>query len=161
MPMIDATLPAHALTPDAESRLFRDVTDAVIRIEIGDADNARAQAASWLFVHRPDVYVGGQPAPSPRYRFVVSVPEGQFDPERRRHMVADITAAVARAENQPPDAVAGRVWVILLEVPDGSWGAYGRVVRLPDILAGLLGEDGPAEAMRRLALRAGWQAPAA
>jgi len=157
MPMIDATIAANALPPDAEAQLFKDVTDTVVRIEIGDAGNAKAQAASWLFVHRADLHVGGQAATAPRYRFVVSVPEGQFDPDRRRQMVAGVTAAVARAENRPLDDVAGRVWVVMLEIPDGSWGARGRVVRLPDILAGLLGEGGHAEAMKRLAVRAGWE----
>jgi phenylpyruvate tautomerase PptA (4-oxalocrotonate tautomerase family) len=157
MPMIDATIPAHALSPEAEAHLFKEVTDTVVRIEIGDAENAKAQAASWVFVQRPEVYVGGKAATSPRYRFVISVPEGQFDPVRRQQMVAGITAAVARAENRPLEEVGGRVWVMMQEIPDGSWGARGRVVRLPEILSSFLGEDGHTEAMRRLAARAGWQ----
>lgn len=157
MPMIDATIPVNALSLEAEAQLFKEVTDKVVSIEIGDVDNAKAQAASWVFVHRTEVYVGGKVAPSPRYRFVISVPEGQFDPVRRQQMVGAVTAAVARAENRPLDEVAGRVWVMTLEIPDGSWGARGRVVRLPEILTNFLGEDGQTEAMRRLAIRAGWQ----
>jgi phenylpyruvate tautomerase PptA (4-oxalocrotonate tautomerase family) len=155
--MIDATIPADALSPEAEARLFKEITDTVVSIEIGNVDNAVAQAASWVFVHRPDIYVAGDVASSPRYRFVISVPEGQFDSVRRQHMVEGVTAAVARAENRPLDEVARRVWVIMLEIPDGSWGARGRVVRLPEILTSLLGEDGRAESMRRLAIKAGWQ----
>lgn len=157
MPMIDATIAANALSPEAEAQLFKEVTDTVVRIEIGQVDNAKAQAATWLFVHRPDLYVGGKTATTPRYRFVISVPEGQFDPDRRQQMIAGVTAAVARAENRPLDDVAGRVWVVTLEIPDGSWGAYGRAVRLPDIMNSLLGENGRTEAMKRLAVRAGWE----
>lgn len=156
MPMIDATIPAGALEKDAERQLLREVTDLVIGHELGDPHSERAQGASWIFLHRPEIYVAGKPATSPRYRFVVSVPEGQFDTERRQGVTADITAAVARAERRPVAEVAGRVWVITAEIPDGSWGARGQVVRLPEILSALLGEDGRDEALNRLALRAGW-----
>ena len=156
MPMIDATIPAGALTPEAEQRLLREVTDLVVRHEIGDARNERGQAAAWVFVHRPAVFVAGVAATSPRYRFVVSVPEGQFDPVRRQWVTTDITAAVAKAEDRPMEEVSGRVWVITAEIPDGTWGARGRVVRLPEILASFLGEAGRGEALNRLAQRAGW-----
>lgn len=156
MPMIDATIPAGALTAQAEQQLLKDITDLVVGHELGDSSNERGQAASWIFLHRPEIYVAGKPAAMPRYRFVISVPEGQFDPERRRLVTADITSAVARAEQKPADEVGGRIWVITAEIPDGTWGARGRVVKLPDILTALLGEGGRAEAMKRLALKAGW-----
>lgn len=155
MPMIDATIPAGALEKDAERQLLHEVTDLVIGHELGDPNNERAQRASWIFLHRPEVYVAGEPATLPRYRFIVSVPEGQFDAGRRQGVTADITASVARAERRPQEEVAGRVWVITMEIPDGCWGARGQVVRLPDILSALLGEGGREEALNRMALRAG------
>lgn len=156
MPMIDAFIPDNALTARAEQQLFRDVADIVIKHEIGDPTNERARNATWLSLHRPTVFVGGAPAPQPRYRFIVSVPEGQFDAERRQAITADITGAVAYAENCPLDDVKARVWVITVEVPDGAWGARGRVNRLPDILTAFFGEPGRALAMERLGKRAGW-----
>jgi phenylpyruvate tautomerase PptA (4-oxalocrotonate tautomerase family) len=156
MPMIDVFVPENALTPQAEKALFREITDLVVKHEIGDATNERGQNAAWIFIHRPQVFVAGTPATSPRYRFIVSVPEGQFDNERRQAVTAEITEAVAKAENKPVEEVSGRVWVITAEIPDGTWGARGRVVRLPEILSSFLGERGHEIALERLGKRAGW-----
>lgn len=156
MPMIDAFIPAKALSPVAEQALLGKVTHLVIQHEIGDPSNEKARNASWIFIHRPEVFVAGSPATSPRYRFIVSVPEGQFDDQRRQAITAEITQAVADAESNPYDEVAGRVWVITTEIPDGAWGARGRIVRLPEILANFLGDDGRIAALQRLGLRAGW-----
>lgn len=156
MPMIDAFIPENALTPMAEEGLFRDVTELVVKHEIGDSANERARNAAWVFVHRPTIFVAGAPARSPRYRFIVSVPEGQFDAERRQAITAEITAAVANAENRLVDDVKARVWVITAEVPDGAWGARGQINHLPDILTLFLGEQGRTIALERLGKRAGW-----
>jgi phenylpyruvate tautomerase PptA (4-oxalocrotonate tautomerase family) len=156
MPMIDAFVPPNALTLQAEQELFREVTDIVVKHEIGDSQNERARNAAWIFVHRPVMYVAGLLAAEPRYRFIVSVPEGQFDEERRQAITAEITEAVAKAENRSWEEVRSRVWVVTAEVPDGTWGARGQVVRLPDILSSFLGEQGRAAALERIGRRAGW-----
>jgi phenylpyruvate tautomerase PptA (4-oxalocrotonate tautomerase family) len=109
-------------------------------------------------VHRPaDVYVGGSPAQAPRYRFVASVPEGQYDAERRDAMVADITAAVLDAEGGEHDRDPSRVWVFTPEIPDGTCGALGRIVTLADIATFATGdaEQGRRYAEQRLAARRG------
>ena len=156
MPMIDVFVPENALTPQAEKALFREITDLVVKHEIGDPTNERGQNAAWIFIHRPQVFVAGTPATSPRYRFIVSVPEGQFDNEHRQAATAEITVAVAKAENKPVEEVSGRVWVITAEIPDGTWGTRGRVVRFPEILSSFLGERGHEVALERLGKRAGW-----
>lgn len=156
MPMIDAFIPQNVLTLHAEQELFRDVTDIVVKHEIGDSKNEQARNAAWVFVHRPVIYVAGSLAVEPRYRFVISVPEGQFDEERRQAITAEITEAVAKAENRPWEEVRNRVWVVTAEIPDGTWGARGRVVRLPEILSSFLGEQGRTAALERIARRAGW-----
>jgi hypothetical protein len=43
--------------------------------------------------------------------------------------------------------------VLTYEVPDGTWGGLGQVVRLPDIAAAVAGERGREDAERRLAER--------
>lgn len=156
MPMIDAYIPPNALTPQAEQILISNVTDLVIEHEIGDPRNEQARNRSWVFVHRPTVYVAGSLASTPRYRFIVSVPEGQFDEGRRQAVIAGISAAVAKAENGKLEDVSAWVWVITAEIPDGSWGAHGRIVRLPDILSAFHGQGGREAALERLAKRAGW-----
>jgi phenylpyruvate tautomerase PptA (4-oxalocrotonate tautomerase family) len=141
MPQLDAYIPAGALTPDAERDLMAKLTDMLIRNEGADPTNETVRSIAWLFVHRPEtVYVAGKPAEAPRYRFVASVPEGQFNPERRQAMVTDITEAVLDAEQGRYDRDPMRVWVFALEVPEGTWGGAGRIVGLADIAGLALGD---------------------
>lgn len=157
MPMLDAFIPEGALAADAEAALIREITDLVVKTEIGDASNERGQNSSWFFVHRPKIFVAGKPSAAPHFRFIVSVPEGQFDEQRRQTVVAEITAAVARAEKRPIEEIKSRVWVIASEIPDGNWGSRGEVVRLPEILSYLLGSGGRQIALERLGCRIkGW-----
>jgi phenylpyruvate tautomerase PptA (4-oxalocrotonate tautomerase family) len=82
---------------------------------------------------------------------VASVPEGQFNPERRQAIVEAITEAVLDAEEGSRPRDPNRVWVFPTEVPDGTWGGAGRIVTLADI-AGLV--MGDAEKGREYAERA-------
>ena len=134
MPMLDAYIPSGALSPEAEDRLLADLTDLLITHEGADPTNEQVRSIAWLFVHRPEaVYVAGARAAAPHYRFIASVPEGQYDPERRQAMVQSITEAVLDAEQGAYDRDPMRVWVFTPEIPDGSWGALGRIVTLADI----------------------------
>lgn len=147
MPMLDAYIPEGALEPAAEEKLLADLTDLLIVNEGADPTNPQVRAIAWLFVHRPEaVFVAGSPAEAPRYRFVASVPEGQYDPERRQAMVESITEAVLDAEGGAHDRDPMRVWVFTPEVPDGTWGGGGRVVTLADIATLVTGD--PEQARR-------------
>ena len=98
--------------------------------EGADPTNPRVRSIAWLFVHRPEaVYVAGERTGAPHYRFVASVPEGQYEPERRQAMVHDITEAVLDAEHGAHERDPGRVWVFTPEVPDGTWGASAGSLR--------------------------------
>ena len=162
MPMLDAHIPEGALSPAAEERLLADLTDLLITHEGADPTNPQVRSIAWLFVHRPAaVYVAGTPADAPRYRFVASVPEGQYDPDRRQAMVASITDAVLDAEDGAHDRDPSRVWVFTPEIPDGTWGALGGIVTLADIATFATGdaERGRAYAEQRLAQRRGAEVP--
>jgi phenylpyruvate tautomerase PptA (4-oxalocrotonate tautomerase family) len=99
-----------------------------------------------VFLHRPAaVYVAGEPASAPRYRFVASVPEGQYDDERRAAIVAAVTEAVLDAEDGAHDRDPRRVWVFATEIPEGNWGGGGRVMRLADIVGHVIGDAGAAQ----------------
>lgn len=67
---------------------------------------------------------------APRFRFIASVPEGQFNAERRQAIVAAITEAVLDAEQGAHPRDPMRVWVFTPEVPDGTSGGGGRIVTL-------------------------------
>ena len=154
MPMIDALIPENALTPEAETRLLKEMTDILIRAEGYEPDNANAQRVSFLFLHRPAaIFVGGAPSPSPRYRITPSVPEGQYTDAARESLVQQITAAIARAEGVTFEEIAPRVWVFPTEIPDGQWGAAGGIRRLPDIHAMIAGEQDRKTGDERLARR--------
>jgi phenylpyruvate tautomerase PptA (4-oxalocrotonate tautomerase family) len=100
------------------------------------------RSIAWVFVTRPEVvYVGGAPAEAPRYRFVASVPEGQFNAERRQGLVEAITEAVLDAEQGAYPRDPMRVWVFTPEVPEGTWGGAGRIVGLADIAGLALGDQ--------------------
>src|SRR5919201_4606940 len=111
MPQLDAYIPAGALTPDAERDLLARLTDLLIEHEGADPTNETVRSIAWVFRHRVDVFVAGAPADAPRYRFVASVPEGQFTPERREAIVEAITEAVLDAEDGAHPRDPMRVWV--------------------------------------------------
>ena len=158
MPMLDAYIPEGALRPEAEELLLAKLTDALIVNEGADPTNPQVRSIAWLFVHRPEhVYVAGSPAAAPRYRFIASVPEGQYDAERRQAMVHSITEAVLDAEHGAHDRDPSRVWVFTPEIPDGTWGGAGRIVTLADIAAFATGDVDAARAYaeERLTARRG------
>jgi phenylpyruvate tautomerase PptA (4-oxalocrotonate tautomerase family) len=154
MPMIDALWPENALTPEAESRLVKELTDILIKAEGYDPANPIAQAVTVFHLHRPAaIYVGGERSTAVRYRVIPSAPEGQYTDESRAALVKAVTEAVARAEGRPFEDVAPRVWVFPSEIPDGTWGSRGAIFRLPAIHALLAGEAERSEGVARLARR--------
>jgi phenylpyruvate tautomerase PptA (4-oxalocrotonate tautomerase family) len=154
MPMIDATIPEGALKPEAEARLIKELTDILIAHEGFDVGNQNAQSVSVVFLHRPAaVYVAGSRSPSPRYRIVPTVPEGQYTDAIRKALVKAVTDAVVRADGGKYEDVAPRVWVFPTEIPDGHWGSRGVIRKLPDIQAFIAGEHERQVGEERLARR--------
>ncbi|WP_319456047.1 MULTISPECIES: tautomerase family protein [unclassified Mycobacterium] len=157
MPMLDAYIPDGALPADVERALLGTLTDLLLQHEGADPLNPAARALAKVWLHRPTavLHAGEQPA-APHYRVIASVPEGQFDDERRASMVAAVTDAILAAEGGRYDADPLRVWVFANEIPEGTWGGGGRIARLADIAGLVLGdpEAGRAYAARRLASRA-------
>ncbi|MGY3487460.1 phenylpyruvate tautomerase PptA (4-oxalocrotonate tautomerase family) [Bradyrhizobium sp. USDA 4011] len=154
MPMIDVTIPEGALKPAAEARLIKELGDILIGHEGFDPANKVAQSVTVVFLHRPAaVYVAGAPSPSPRYRIVPTVPEGQYTEASRAALVKEVTAAVVRADGGSYEDVAPRVWVFPTEIPDGQWGSRGVIRLLPDIQAFIAGEHERKVGEERLARR--------
>jgi phenylpyruvate tautomerase PptA (4-oxalocrotonate tautomerase family) len=152
MPLIDVTLPEGALAPDALDELADGLTTALLRAE-GAPDDELFRSLAWLDVHwvpAANAYQGGRPAPQPRFRVDVTVPEGALSDRRKASLVQDATRLVLEAAGEDP-ADAGalmRVWVLVREIADGGWGAAGRVFRLDDLeaLARSGADDLPAQA---------------
>jgi phenylpyruvate tautomerase PptA (4-oxalocrotonate tautomerase family) len=158
--MLDITIPGGALSEEAERGLLSRLTDVLLEHEGADPTNPVARSVAWVFLHRPAaVFVAGEPETEPHYRVVVTVPQGQFDDDRRAAMVAAVTEAVLDAEEGARKRDASRVWVFPTEMPEGTWGAAGQIVRLADIVTYVVGDREAAEryAARRLGRE---QAPA-
>jgi len=162
MPMLDAYIPDGALTPQAERDLLAKLTDLLLEHEGADPSNEAARSLAWVFLHRPaDVFVAGEPSREPRYRFITSVPEGQFTPERRGAMVKTITNAVLDAEGGAFPRDPERVWVFTPEIPEGTWGGAGQIATLADIAGRVIGDPelGRRYAEATLAARGGEPVP--
>ena len=156
MPMLDAFIPEGALPAEAERRLISRLTDLLLEHEGADPRDPVARSLAWVFLHRPAaVYVAGAPATAPRYRFVASVPEGQYDDQRRAAIVSAVTDAVLDAEDRVHPRDPERVWVFANEIREGTWGGGGRVMRLADIVRHVIGDAEQAKryAAHRLAQR--------
>jgi phenylpyruvate tautomerase PptA (4-oxalocrotonate tautomerase family) len=121
MPMIDACIPEGALTDEAESKLFDELREILVTLERFEPTNKLARAATLIFLHRPQVLSAAVPSRLPRYRFHLTVPEGQYTDEIWEEIVKQVSAAVARAEGGPVDEVSKRTWVFPMEIDDGRW----------------------------------------
>ncbi|SDR02268.1 Tautomerase enzyme [Tsukamurella pulmonis] len=154
MPMIDLNLPADALTPEREQQLVDELTTILVKAEGADATNPIVRQIAWVVVHHTPIYAGGKPPAKPHYRVITSVPEGQVNTlDRRRALVAEVTAAVVKAEGSGDPDAHHRVWVFPLEIPEGRWGAGGDIMGLADIINSVIGDEEKAReaAGRRIA----------
>jgi phenylpyruvate tautomerase PptA (4-oxalocrotonate tautomerase family) len=136
VPMIDVTLPEGALSPETRDALADRLTTTLLHWE-GAGDFPMARQIAWVyFDERPadSTYVAGERAESPRYRVLITIPEGAIkEDERKAGLVEGITRDILEAEGSDGDEAAFRVWVLINEVPDGHWGAGGQIFRLRDI----------------------------
>jgi phenylpyruvate tautomerase PptA (4-oxalocrotonate tautomerase family) len=64
----------------------------------------------------------------------VSVPDGALSERRKAGLVEEATKLVLDATGWGPEAGI-RVWVLIHDVPEGSWGAGGQVVHFEQLRA--------------------------
>ncbi|MFM9628588.1 MULTISPECIES: tautomerase family protein [Streptomyces] len=134
MPMIRLTTQAGALTRQGRHSVQRDLAAALLRWE-GAPDTAffRAQAWSYL-VELPQAAQITAEDDAPRFLVEVTVPQGALSERRKAGLVEEATKTVLAAAGLGRDD-ALRVWVLVHEQPDGTWGAGGSVVRHADLVA--------------------------
>jgi phenylpyruvate tautomerase PptA (4-oxalocrotonate tautomerase family) len=153
MPFCDAYISEGALSPRAERELLGKITDLLLEHEGVDPSNEMGRSLAWVFVHRHEMYVAGEPPRAPYYRFVYQVPEGQYNEERRAAVIAATTQAVVEAEDCSWAHPELRVVVFTNEIKDGTLGGAGRILRLPDIYELFSGGEGREAAEQVLAAR--------
>ncbi|MFI7019275.1 4-oxalocrotonate tautomerase family protein [Streptomyces sp. NPDC050164] len=134
MPMIRLTVPTGALTDQGRTTVQRDLAAVLLRWE-GAPDTAffRAQAWSYL-VELPDGAQTTAEDDEPRFLVEVVVPQGALSERRKAGLVEEATKTVLGAVGLGPDDTL-RVWVLVHEQPDGTWGAGGSVIRYADLVA--------------------------
>ncbi|MGR6974925.1 tautomerase family protein [Streptomyces cynarae] len=134
MPMIRLTVPAGALTQEGRTTVQRDLASVLLRWE-GAPDTVffRAQAWSYL-IELPEGAQRTAEDDVPRFLVEVTVPQGALSERRKAGLVEDATKTVLSAAGLAADD-ALRVWVLVHEQPEGTWGAGGSVIRYADLVA--------------------------
>lgn len=134
MPMIRLTVPPGSLTDEGRGTVQRDLAAVLLRWE-GAPDTAffRAQAWSYL-VELPEGAQTTAEDEEPRFLVDVTVPQGALSERRKAGLVGDATKTVLAAAGLTPDD-ALRVWVLVHEQAEGTWGAGGAVIRYADLVA--------------------------
>ncbi|MCQ9181650.1 tautomerase family protein [Streptomyces sp. IBSBF 2953] len=134
MPMIRLTVPTGALTKEGRATVQRDLAAVLLRWE-GAPDTAFFRAQAWSYLTElPEGAQATAEDDAPRFLVEVTVPQGALSERRKARLVEDATKTVLAAAGLAP-AEALRVWVLVNEQPDGTWGAGGAVVRYADLVA--------------------------
>jgi len=135
--MIDVTLPEGVLSEDQRNALGERLTNTILKWEGAAEIPFSRQITVVYFDERPAgyVYVAGEQETQPRYRVLVTIPEGSIkEDERKAGLVEDVTRDILEVDGAADDAASFRVWVFIHEVPDGHWAGAGRIFRLRDIV---------------------------
>jgi phenylpyruvate tautomerase PptA (4-oxalocrotonate tautomerase family) len=131
MPMIELTAPVGVLTDAAAVQ--RELAAVLLRWEgAPDTEFFRAQAWSYLRELPAGAQVTAEDE-APRFRVEVTVPQGALSERRKAGLVEEVTAVVLKAAGLT-EADALRVWVLIHEQTEGTWGAGGQIVRYADLV---------------------------
>lgn len=134
MPMVQLTMPAGVLGPDARATLRQTLAATLLRWE-GAPDTAFFRAQAWSRIEETAVGAfGALGDDAPRFRVDVTVPEGALSERRKAGLVKELTAQVLTAADLD-STEALRVWVLVNEQPEGTWGAGGAVVKFAELKA--------------------------
>ena len=134
MPMIRLTTPTGALTEAGRDSVRRELAEVLLRWE-GAPDTAFFRAQAWSYL--TELPKGAQVTAeddAPRFLVEVTVPQGALSERRKAGLVEEATKTVLAAAGLAPEEGL-RVWVLVHEQPEGTWGAGGSVVRFADLVA--------------------------
>jgi phenylpyruvate tautomerase PptA (4-oxalocrotonate tautomerase family) len=134
VPVFELTYPEGALEPAARAKLMDDLTTALLRAERAP-DTEFFRNVTWSYVHElpaGSVLAAGGPVEQPTFKIDVTTPAGALSDRRREELVGEATRLVREAAGIPNEE-ALRVWVLMHEVAEGSWGAGGHVIRFEQL----------------------------
>jgi phenylpyruvate tautomerase PptA (4-oxalocrotonate tautomerase family) len=133
MPKLELTIPAESLAEEERGRLARDLGAALLRWE-GAPDTEFFRSITWAHVHAlpADSMQTPDGVADPHAVIEISVPGGALSERRRAGLVEEATRIVLDATGWDPDT-SWRVWTLIRDVPEGNWGAGGRIVRFQQL----------------------------
>lgn len=134
MPMIELTVPAGSLTDAGRKGVQKDLAALLLKWE-GAPDNEFFRSVAWTYLH--ELPAGAQTTAeddAPRFRVDVRVPVGVLSDRRKAGLVQEATALVLEAAGLG-ESDAMRVWVLIHEQPEGTWGAGGQIVKFDELKA--------------------------
>ena len=148
MPVVRVTYPRGALSPAHKRQIAASLTDIVLDAEVDTITEAGKMVTVIHFLEAPaeDWSVAGQlrsDAGGGPDHFIVDVVvlEGLLDGARRTAVHERVTNAFREAFGEGGDPLLPfRVWVLIHDVSEGSWGAGGRTVSAFDV-AQFIGGD--------------------
>ena len=131
MPMID--IYTRAGTFADKHRLAVDLAATLMKIE-GVPDIAMFRKNTAAFVHdMPEDTISNVDGDANYVRVQVLTNAGALDRDKQLAVVAELTALVAAAANDP--SLTERTWVLLTEAPEGGWGLWGHAHTNAELVA--------------------------
>jgi phenylpyruvate tautomerase PptA (4-oxalocrotonate tautomerase family) len=133
MPKLDLTIPADVLSDESKQELPREMGAALLRWE-GAPDTAFFRSITWAHLRELPAEAIQTPdgVAEPHAVVDVTVPDGALSERRKAGLVEEMTKLVLEATGWGDDAGI-RVWVLVHEIPEGSWGAAGQIVRFEQL----------------------------
>jgi phenylpyruvate tautomerase PptA (4-oxalocrotonate tautomerase family) len=138
MPFVEVFVPKGALSGTQREAIKQRLVAEVMDVE-GAPDTPEARSISWLVMHEMDAWsIGGRPVgleEAPRFVVRIAVPAGSLDDAKRELMMARVNDLLVEIDGSDRLRRSPEAWVHINEVPEGNWGAFGRIVSLSDIAA--------------------------
>jgi phenylpyruvate tautomerase PptA (4-oxalocrotonate tautomerase family) len=133
MPKLDLTIPADALSEEAQGELARRLGSTLLHWE-GAPNTDFFRSITWAHVRALPAESIQTPdgVAEPHAVVEITVPSGALSERRKAGLVEDVTKVVLEATGWGAEAGV-RVWTLIHEVPDGNWGAGGQVVRFEQL----------------------------
>lgn len=133
MPKLDLTLPTGVLSEDSKQELTRELGAALLRWE-GAPDTEFFRSITWAHLHELPAQAIQTPdgTAEPHAVVDVTVPAGALSDRRKAGLVDEFSELILEATGWGPEAGI-RVWTLIHEVPEGSWGAAGQIIRFEQL----------------------------
>ncbi|MBO0793626.1 MAG: hypothetical protein J2P36_22110 [Ktedonobacteraceae bacterium] len=160
MPVIRVSCPTNALTAEQKVQLAPLLTDGVMGQEVDPVTDAGRDLTALIFneIADHDCFIGGRPVDKPKHPgdtfwiVEIMVAAGFFDQARREAVQAamkkafvtvlgDDGSVIEHEGMRVSPAYLVRVYSLIIEIPEGSWGTGGRTLSAVEI--GTLAETDP------------------